>query len=157
MTLDAAGSPGADLILAQQQRVLDGLKLPPAERQARIDLQKKIQAAVISGTGWEGVPDVMRRQADTPWFKSVLTYDPAQILPKVKQPLLIVQGDLDPNVPPAEADRLAELARARKKAPPVEVRPHPGRRPQTGQPRRSPPRSRTGSRSRDRTEAEPKR
>lgn len=121
VTLDASGSPGADLILRQQQRVLDGLKLPPADRQARIDLQKKIQAAVISGTGWEGVPDVMRRQADTPWFKSVLTYDPAQILPKVKKPILIVQGDLDVLVPPTEADRLAELARARKKAPPVEV------------------------------------
>ena len=63
----------------------------------------------------------MRRQADTPWFKSVLTYDPAQILPKVKQPILIIQGDLDPGVPAAEADRLAELARARKKAPPVEA------------------------------------
>ena len=121
VTLDASGSPGADLILQQQLRVLDGLKLSPAERQARIDLQKKIQAAVVSGTGWEGVPDVMRRQADTPWFKSVLTYDPAQILPKVKQPILIIQGDLDPYVPPAEADRLAGLARARKKAPPTEV------------------------------------
>jgi len=121
VTLNAAGSPGSDLILAQQQRVLDGLKLPPADRQARIDLQKKIQAAVISGTGWQGVPEVMRRQADTPWFKSVLTYDPARIVPKVKQPLLIVQGDLDANVPAAEADRLAELARARKKAPAIEV------------------------------------
>lgn len=121
VTLDAGGSPGADLILQQQLRVLDGLKLPPAERQARIDLQKKIQAAVIAGAGWQGVPDLMRRQADTPWFKSVLTYDPALILPKVKQPILIVQGDLDPNVAPAEADRLAELARARKKAPPAEV------------------------------------
>ncbi len=121
VTLDAGGSTGAELILQQQERVLDGLKLPPAERQARIDLQRKIQAAVISGTGWQGVPDAMRRQADTPWFKSILTYDPALILPKVKQPILIVHGDLDPNVPPAEADRLAELARARKKAPPSEV------------------------------------
>lgn len=121
VTLNAGGSAGSDLILAQQQRVLDGLKLPPADRQARIDLQKKIQAAVISGTGWQGVPDVMRKQADTPWFKSVLTYDPAQIVPKVKQPLLIVQGDLDLNVPPAEADRLAELARTRKKVLPPEV------------------------------------
>jgi pimeloyl-ACP methyl ester carboxylesterase len=121
VTLDAGGSPGSELILAQQQRVLDRLKLPPADREARIDLQKRIQAAVISGTGWQGVPDLMRRQADTPWFKSVLSYDPAQIVPKVKQPLLIVQGDLDLNVPPAEADRLAELARARKKVPPAEV------------------------------------
>ena len=121
VTLDTPGSPGADLILRQQQRVLDDLKLPAAERQARIDLQQKIHAAVISGTGWTGVPDAMRRQADTPWFKSVLTYDPAQILPKVKKPMLIVQGDLDVAVPPAEADRLAELARARKKSPPVEL------------------------------------
>ena len=121
VTLDAAGSAGADLMLRQQQRVLDGLKLPSADRQARIDLQKKIQAAVMSGSGWQDVPDGMRRQADTPWFKSLLTYDPAQILPKVKQPILIIQGDLDPGVPSAEADRLAELARARKKAQPPEV------------------------------------
>jgi pimeloyl-ACP methyl ester carboxylesterase len=121
VTLDAGGSAGADLILQQQQRVLDGLQLPPADRQARIDLQKKIQAAVVSGAGWQGVPDPMRRQADTPWFKSLLTYDPAQVLPKVKQPILIIQGDLDRNVPATEADRLAELARARKKAPPPEV------------------------------------
>jgi pimeloyl-ACP methyl ester carboxylesterase len=120
-TLDAAGSPGGDLILQQQQRVLDKLQLAPPERQARIDLQKKIQAAVVSGAGWQGVPDAMRRQADTPWFKSVLTYDPALVLPKVKQPLLIVQADLDPNVPPAEGERLAELARGRKKIPPPEV------------------------------------
>jgi pimeloyl-ACP methyl ester carboxylesterase len=121
VTLDAAGSAGADLMLLQQQRVLDGLKLPPADRQARIDLQKKIQAAVISGSGWQDVPDGMRRQADTPWFKSLLTYDPKQILQKVKQPILIIQGDLDSSVPSTEADRLAELARARKKAQAPEV------------------------------------
>ena len=120
-TLDTGGSKGADLVLQQQLRVLDGLKLPPEERQARIDLQKKIQAAVVSGTGWQGVPDAMRRQADTPWFKSVLIYDPAEVLLKVKQPLLIIHGDLDRNVPAAEADRLAETARARKKSPPVEL------------------------------------
>jgi pimeloyl-ACP methyl ester carboxylesterase len=121
VTLGAGGSKGGDLILQQQQRVLDGLKLPAEERQARIDLQKKIQAAVVSGTGWQGVPDAMRRQADTPLFKSVLTYDPAEVLPKMNRPLLIIHGDLDPAVPAAEADRLAELARARKKAPPVEL------------------------------------
>jgi uncharacterized protein len=121
VTLDASGSRGADLILRQQERVLDGLKLPPADRQARIDLQKKIQAAVVNGSGWEGVPAAMRKQADTPWFKSVLSYDPAIALAKVKQPILIVQGDLDPNVPPSEAESLAELARARKKSTPPEV------------------------------------
>ena len=38
-------------------------------------------------------------------------------MPKVKQPLLILQGDIDRQVPVHHADRLAELARARKKMP----------------------------------------
>ena len=121
VTIDAAGANGADLILLQQQQLLEELKLTDADRQARIDLQKKIQAAVTSGTGWAGVPEAMRRQADTPWFKSVLTYDPAKVLQKVKQPILVIHADLDPTVPPSEADRLGELAKARKKAAPTEV------------------------------------
>jgi pimeloyl-ACP methyl ester carboxylesterase len=121
VTLNAAGSRGADLILQQQQRVLDKLNLPPAERQARIDLQTKIQAAVIAGSGWEGVPPAMRKQADTPWFKSLLTYDPAPVMAKVKKPILIVHGDQDPSVPSSEADKLAALALTRKKLPPPDV------------------------------------
>jgi pimeloyl-ACP methyl ester carboxylesterase len=121
ITIDAAGTNGAELILLQQQKLLDELHLSDADRQARIDLQKKIQAAVVNGTGWEGIPAAMRRQADTPWFKSVLTYDPAKVLPKTRQPILILHGDLDPTVPASEADRLAALARARKKAGPAEV------------------------------------
>jgi pimeloyl-ACP methyl ester carboxylesterase len=121
ITVDAAGASGADLILMQQQKLLDDLDLPESDRQARVDLQKKIQAAVINGSGWDGVPEAMRRQADTPWFRSVLTYDPAKVLPKVRQPILILHGDLDPTVAPAEADRLGELAAARKKAPASEV------------------------------------
>ncbi|HET7699206.1 MAG TPA: alpha/beta fold hydrolase [Vicinamibacterales bacterium] len=115
ITIDAAGTRGADLILEQQQQVLNALKLSPEERQNRIEMQKRIQAAVISGTGWEGVPPAMRRQADTPWFRSVLTFDPAQAVARVKQPLLILHAELDPNIPASEADRLAALASARKK------------------------------------------
>jgi pimeloyl-ACP methyl ester carboxylesterase len=121
VTIAAPGSKGEDLILEQQQHVLDMMKVSDAEKQAKIDLQKKIQAAVISGDGWEGVPENLRKQADTPWFKSLLVYDPAQTLQKVKQPILIIQGDLDKQVLPPGADRLAELARARKKAGAVEV------------------------------------
>lgn len=121
VTLNASGSRGADLILQQQQRVLDTLNLPPAERQARIDLQTKIQAAVIAGSGWEGIPPAMRKQADTPWFKSLLTYDPAPVMAKVKKPILIVHGDLDASIPSGEAEKLAALAQARKKMAPPEV------------------------------------
>jgi len=121
VTIDAAGASGADLMLLQQQKLLEAMNLSAPDRQARIALQKKIQTAVVNGSGWEGVPEALRRQADTPWFKSVLTYEPAGVLTKVKQPLLILHADLDPSVPPSEADKLGELAKARKKAPPSEV------------------------------------
>ena len=68
----------------------------------------------------------MRRQADTPWFKSVLTFDPAQTMTRVKQPLLIIHAELDPNIPVGEADRLAAHASARKKAAPPQVVKIPG-------------------------------
>jgi uncharacterized protein len=117
----APGSTGADLILEQQRHLLDRMKLPDEEKQQKIELQKKIQAAVVAGGGWEGIPPELRKQADTPWFRSLLLFDPAAVIPKVKPPILIVQGELDTQVPPAHADRLAALAKARKHAAPVEV------------------------------------
>ena len=110
------GSTGADLILEQQRHQLDLMKVSDAERQEKIDLQQKVQAAVISGKGWEGIPPEVRKQADTPWFRSLLQFDPAKVMPKVKQPILIIQGDLDTQVAPPHAEKLAELARARKNA-----------------------------------------
>jgi pimeloyl-ACP methyl ester carboxylesterase len=113
--LATPGTTGSDLLLEQQQRELDRMKLPEAEKAEKIALQKKIHAAVIDGTGWESVPPELRRQADTPWFRSLLLFDPTAVMPRVKQPILIVQGDLDTQVLPHHADKLAELARARKK------------------------------------------
>jgi pimeloyl-ACP methyl ester carboxylesterase len=120
ITVNAAGTRGAELILEQQRRVLDALQLTPEERQARIDLQRRIQAAATGAGSWEGVPPAMRRQADTPWFRSVLQFDPAQVVPKIRQPMLVLHAELDPSIPVSEADRLAALARARKKSPPTE-------------------------------------
>ncbi len=105
---------GNELVLEQQRHQLAALKLPEKEQQAKIELQKKIQHAVLTGTGWEDVPPELRRQADTPWFQSFLAFDPSKIVPRVRQPILIVQGDLDRQVPAAQADRLAILAKARK-------------------------------------------
>ncbi len=116
------GTTGAEMILEQQRHALDLLKAPEAERQEKIALQQKIHEAVITERGWQGIPPAMRRQADTPWFRSYLLFDPAAAIAKVKQPILILQGDLDTQVPKEHADRLAGLARARKKAPAVEVR-----------------------------------
>jgi pimeloyl-ACP methyl ester carboxylesterase len=115
-----AASPsgtGADLVLEQQAYLLGKMNLPDAEREARIDLQKRIQAAVLGKGTWDNIPEPLKKQADTIWFQSFLRFTPASVIPKVKQPLLIIQGEIDRQVPPHHADRLAELARARKKVP----------------------------------------
>jgi pimeloyl-ACP methyl ester carboxylesterase len=121
------GTSGAELVLEQQRSELDRLQLPEAERSAKIELQKQIQAAVIEGTGWEALPPEVRRQADTPAFRSQLLFDPAEVMPRVKQPLLIIHGERDAEVPPHHATKLGDLARARKKdAGPAEVVQVPG-------------------------------
>ena len=73
-----------------------------------------INQAVIKGTGWIDIPDSVRRVADTPWFYSFLTFNPAKAMSDVRQPVLIVQGELDTQVPPHHADELAVYARERK-------------------------------------------
>ena len=107
------GIVGAELVLEQQRRALDRTVDSLVERHAKIDLQRKIHQAVISGQGWDDIPAELRRQADTPWFRSFLTFDPADAMRKVRQPVIIVQGELDRQVPPYHADQLVELARAR--------------------------------------------
>jgi len=120
------GTTGAELILEQQRHQLDLMKADPTERAAKIALQEQIHAAVLKGTGWEGVPDPMRRAADTPWFHSLLSFDPAKTMKDVEQPLLIVQGELDTQVPPHHAERLLAMAEARKKKPAVQLMKVPG-------------------------------
>jgi fermentation-respiration switch protein FrsA (DUF1100 family) len=121
-----AGTTGAEYVLERQQRELAHLSLSDTERQERIDLQKRIIAAVTGGQGWDTVPPDLRASAETPWFRSYLSFDPARALARVRQPLLIVRGALDAEIPSSHAERLGELARARKNAPPVELATIPG-------------------------------
>ncbi|MBI1872633.1 MAG: alpha/beta fold hydrolase [Acidobacteria bacterium] len=113
--LATPGSTGAELVLEQQRHTLDRMKTPDAERQEKIELQRRIHQAVTSGRGWEQVPEPLRRQADTPWFQSMLTFDPARVMQNVRQPVFILNGALDRQVPPEHAERLTTLARQRKK------------------------------------------
>ena len=110
-TLAAPSTTGAERVLEQQRHVLEQMNLPPAELVSRIELQTRINAAVMSGRGWEGIPPETRKQADTPWFQSLLMFDPARIVKDLRQPLLIVHGELDAQVPVSHADRLAELGK----------------------------------------------
>lgn len=122
----APGTPGAALILEQQRHELERLKTSPEETREKIALQERIQTAVLTGIGWEGVPDDLRRRADTPWFRSLLQFDPAKTLQRVRQPILIIQPALDTQVRPHHGETLATLAKARKRKTPVELVTLPG-------------------------------
>ena len=124
--LATSGVAGADQILAQQQHTLSRSRMSAEEKQAAVDLQRRIHAAVITGKGWEQLPISIRRAVDNPEFQAMLTNDPAKVIPDVRQPMLIVQGALDAQVDPSNADRLLALAKQRKKAPPVDIVKIPG-------------------------------
>lgn len=121
VSIAAPAATGDALVLEQQFLALNRLSISAADREAKIALQKRIHAAVLSGSGWEGVPPEMRRQADTPWFQSLLAYDPAKVLKGVRQPLLFVHGQLDRQVPLDHLERIAGLARKTSKSKAVEV------------------------------------
>jgi pimeloyl-ACP methyl ester carboxylesterase len=118
-----AGVTGEELNLYQVRRGLERSGRPEGERSATIALQEQIHKAVITGTGWDAIKIIepVRRQADTPYFQSFLTLDPSKVMKDVAQPLLIVHGERDRQVPPTSAERLEALARARKHSPPVDV------------------------------------
>lgn len=124
--INTPGITGGDIVLAQQQRLLNRSKLTAEEKQAKVDAQKRIHEAAITGKGLDQLPADVRRAVDNAEFQSLLTTDPAKILPGVRQPLLIVQGEKDTQVEPQNADRLETLARARKRAAPVDVVKVPG-------------------------------
>ena len=115
------GIRGFDLILEQQDQGLDEIEASEEERKAKIDLQQRIQTAVLTGVGWEGIPPELRQRADSAWFKSLLEFDPAQVMSRLRQPILVVQGDLDKQILPHHADKLGELAKKRKRTAPVDV------------------------------------
>ena len=117
--MEAMGTPGVDLILEQQQASLDRLNVPEGERPSKVELQKKILDAAITGQGWEALPPEIRARADSPWYRSLLTFDPAAVMPRIKQPLLIVHGELDKEVLPHHSKRLTEAANTRKKVAPA--------------------------------------
>jgi len=117
VSIAAPSTAGAERVLERQRHILDRMNLSPAERVERIEQQRRINAAVASGKGWEALPADVRKQADTPWFQSILAFDPARVVQDVRQPVLFIHGDLDAEVPVAHVDRFAELAqRGRSRA-----------------------------------------
>ena len=110
-----ASVSGTELVLEQQRRLFESGASAGAQ-QAAIEQQKRILQAVMTGKGWDTLPPDIRRRVDTPLYRSFLGFDPAPILSKVRQPLLIVHADLDKEVPLYHGEQLAQLGRSRPRA-----------------------------------------
>ena len=111
--LATPGTAGETFVLEQQRDELRGTGTTGDERQERIELQMRIHRAVLGDGSWDGIPDPVRRQADTPMFRSFLAFDPTEEVRRVRQPLLLIQGSVDRLVPPYHAQRLESIARLR--------------------------------------------
>jgi pimeloyl-ACP methyl ester carboxylesterase len=107
---------GTELVLEQQRQFFEKSGTNPASQQGAVEQQRKILDAVITGKGWEGLPPDIRRRVDTPLYRSFLTFDPAQAMARVRQPVLVAQPLIDREVPPHHGEQLAELARSRPRA-----------------------------------------
>jgi pimeloyl-ACP methyl ester carboxylesterase len=112
--VNTPGVTGADFMLEQQQHLLDVMKVSGADRRAKIEFQEKLQQAALTGKGIDALAPDLRRVAETPWFRSFLVFDPGKVLRRCDQPIMIVQGGMDREVAPANADKLEAIAKARK-------------------------------------------
>ena len=109
-------TPGTELVLEQQRLMFEGSSTSPAVQQAAVEQQKKILEAVVSGKGWEEFNADMRKRVDTPLYRSFLMFDPAQVIVKTRQPMLVMHPMLDREVPAYHGEQLAQLARSRPRA-----------------------------------------
>ena len=57
----------------------------------------------------------MRRRADTAWFRSFLEFDPEDVIRRTRQPMLIIHGELDQQIPIHHSDRLSSFANDRRR------------------------------------------
>ena len=107
---------GATLILEQQAMEFDRLELSDQDRAEYAALQHTIHAAVVGDGDWTGVPNTIRRQADTPWFRSFIEFEPADTIRQVNQPILILHGTLDQHISSRHANELGALAERRSRS-----------------------------------------
>jgi pimeloyl-ACP methyl ester carboxylesterase len=111
---------GMDLVLEQQRQLFEGSGTSAGAQEKAVEQQKTILQAVVSGKGWDALSPEIRRRVDNPLYRSFLLFDPGQALGKTRQPLLVVQADLDKEVPVYHGEQLAQLGRSRLKARPTD-------------------------------------
>ena len=118
--LGTPASTGPELIMEQQRAALEDLGTPDSERSERIDLQRRINAAVLGDGPWDSIPPRLRRRAETTWYRSFLEFNVADTVRRTRQPILILHGSENRQIAVEHADRLLLLAHQRRRDPPAE-------------------------------------
>ena len=126
VSIGAPSTSGTEFVLEQQERSFDEADLSPVEREEERQRLRRIYDAVLTGDGWDEIPDEIRREADTPWLQSYLAYDPAEVIEDIRSPLFFVAGGADTLVPPSHAERLGAIAREEDEVDTIEVLTIPG-------------------------------
>jgi dienelactone hydrolase len=107
IVLMAGPAKRGDEVIAYQ--VNQGLEADPtlteeARAKGRAEQQEAMRKAI---EGDSSAPETLR----IPWMRHFLTYDPLPTIRKVRQPILILQGELDRQVTADQAAMLAKAAR----------------------------------------------
>jgi len=122
-----SGVPG-DQIIVEQLRLIE-MAGGASKEKADADVEKERETLTAVETekdpkalehllgvklAAEGMPDaqiaVQIKAATSPWFRFFITYDPATALRKLTIPVLVLNGSLDLQVPPAQ--NLAPIRKA---------------------------------------------
>ena len=104
--LAGTGKRGDTIIAYQVNQGLEGdaTLTEEARAKARAQQQEAMRKAIA---GDASAPEALR----SPWVRYFLGYDPLPTIRKVRQPILILQGELDQQVTADQADMLAKAAR----------------------------------------------
>ncbi len=115
--LEAPATPLDQIILYQIQVAAQNRHLPDSLVQEKLKETKAFFAFVRSSHGdWQDYPDSVVQayphSFSLRWWREHLAHDPVETLQKVHVPVLILQGDQDPQVPPEHATLLKQALEA---------------------------------------------
>jgi fermentation-respiration switch protein FrsA (DUF1100 family) len=108
--LMAGTAQRGDAVLGYQinyQLDVDTTLTPEAKAARRAEGLDQIRK-IVDGGDTSKLPELMR----SPWMKFFLTYDPLPAIAKVRQPILILQGEIDRQVTADQAPMIEKAARA---------------------------------------------
>ena len=108
----AATDPGIRAIVLLAGYAVPGIEISMVQNRYAVERQKGLSAAQRDSILAAARTSLNPEKQTVPWLKYYLGYDPAPPLRKVNAATLVVQGETDHQVPPAQAELIANLIRS---------------------------------------------